>query len=144
MGESFSAITQSAAELFNFENISGLFATLINMLPAPVLALYAEHTVPFLLVAICLLVLLAFEGYRIFKMLMFVGSAAVFGIGGYWYIAPLIPESAKALDLLNMDALIAVLCALLALFLTKCAYSFMIMLLGGAIGYYIGSTYVFD
>ena len=149
MGESIGAVVESAKNLVSpdkiTEMVGGLAGNLFGLSPE-LLALYQEHTVPCLLVAVCLFTLLAFEGYKIFKLLMFVGSSIVFGIGGYWYIAPLIPADFKSMlpNIVNFDALIAILFGLLALFLTKCAYNFMIMVLGGAIGYYIGSTYVFS
>ena len=119
---------------------------LVNMLPAPILELYNTHTVVCLIAVSCLLVLLAFEGYKIFKMILYAGSAAGFGILGFWYIAPMVPENIKTMipAIVEVNVLVAVALALLAIFLCKVAQPLMIMALGGVVGYFAGSTLVYD
>ena len=145
MGESLNAALETAKNFLKLDAIAGKLTELVNMLPAPILELYKTHTVIFLMVAACLLVLLAFEGYKIFKMLLFAGSAIGFGIVGFWYIAPLIPESIKSYvpAILEVNVLVAIALALLAIFLCKIAQPLMIMILGGLTGYFLGSTIVY-
>ena len=145
MGESLNNALETAKNFLKLDAITGKFGELVNLLPAPILELYQTHTVVFMMVAACLLVLLAFEGYKIFKMLLFAGSAIGFGVIGFWYLAPIIPADIKALvpAIVEVDVLIAIVLALLALFLCKVAQPLMIMILGGITGYFVGSTLVY-
>ena len=145
MGESLNAALETAKSFLQFDAIMAKISDLVNLLPAPILELYQTHTVICLMAVACLLALLAFEGYKIFKMLLYVGGALGFGVVGFWYIAPFIPENIKAMvpAVVEVNVLVAILCALLAVFLCKCAYTLMIMLLGGIVGYLVGSTFVY-
>lgn len=146
MGESLNAALESVKNVINLDAITAKINELVNLLPAPVLELYNTHTVLCLVAVACLLVLLAFEGYKIFKMLLYAGGALGFAVVGYWYLAPVIPANIKAMvpEVVEVDVLVAVLCALLAVFLCKCAHTLMIMILGGVVGYFAGSTLVYD
>ena len=146
MGESLNNALETAKNFLQLDAISGKLTELVNLLPAPILELYKTHTVIFMMVVACLLVLLAFEGYKIFKMLLFAGSAIGFGVVGFWYLAPIIPESIKAYvpAIVEVDALVAIALALLAIFLCKVAQPLMIMILGGLTGYLAGSTLVYN
>ncbi len=145
MGESLNTALETAKNFLKLDAITGKFGELVNLLPAPILELYQTHTVIFMMVAACLLVLLAFEGYKIFKMLLFAGSAIGFGIIGFWYLAPVIPADIKAYvpAIVEVDVLVAILLALIAIFLCKVAQPLMIMILGGLTGYLVGSTLVY-
>ena len=146
MGESLNNALETAKNFLHLDAISGKLTELVNLLPAPILELYKTHTVIFMMVVACLLVLLAFEGYKIFKMLLFAGSAIGFGVVGFWYLAPIIPESIKAYvpAIVEVDVLVAIALALLAIFLCKVAQPLMIMILGGLTGYLAGSTLVYN
>lgn len=146
MGESLNNALETAKNFLQLDAISGKLTELVNLLPAPILELYKTHTVIFMMVAACLLVLLAFEGYKIFKMLLFAGSAIGFGVVGFWYLAPIIPESIKAYvpAIVEVDVLVAIALALIAIFLCKVAQPLMIMILGGLTGYLAGSTLVYN
>lgn len=146
MGESLNSVLESVQSFLNFETIATKIDELINMLPAPILELYQTHTVVSLLAVACILALLAFEGYKIFKMALYACSAIIFGLVGFWHIAPNIPDNIKAMipEIVEFNVLIAIVGALLALLICKCAYSLMIMILGGAVGYLVGSTIVYD
>ena len=117
---------------------------LTGLIPAQVFELYAKFRVPALIAAICVLVLLAFEGHKLFKMALHVAIPAGAAIGGYLFLAPAVAGYASALpipDYIEFSALVAIVCALIGLFLSKCAYNFVIMLLGGACGYCFGHFY---
>lgn len=145
MGDSLIKAFEVAKNAIPFDAIAGKLHELVNMLPAPILELYHGHTVIFMMVAAALLALFAFEGYKIFKMLLYAGSAVGFGIIGYWYIAPIIPDFIKAYvpSIVQFDVLVAVALALIALLLCKAAQPLMIMGLGGLSGYFLGSTFVY-
>jgi hypothetical protein len=146
MGESLNTALASLKDVINLDVITAKVGELVNMLPAPILALYQEHKVICLMAVVCALALLAFEGYKLFKMALYVGSAVSFGVVGLWYIAPIIPDNIRALvpAVVEFDVLVAVACALVALLICRCAYTLMIMILGGVVGYFVGSTFVYD
>jgi hypothetical protein len=115
------------------------------MIPAPIMELYEKHNVIFMLAVACLLIMLAFEGYKIFKSLLYVIGAVGFGVAGYWYIAPKVPESISNMipDTMESSVVVAIVCALVAVFICKFAYTAMLAILGGVSGYLLGSMYVF-
>lgn len=145
MGESLINALEVAKNVLHLDAIPGKLTELVNMLPAPILEFYNNHSVIFFMVVAAFLALLAFEGYKIFKMLLFTGSAIGFGILGYWYVAPMVPETIKAYipEIVEVNVLIAVALAFVGLFLCKVAQPFMIMILGGITGYLMGSTFVY-
>lgn len=145
MGESVNKALESVQNVINFDALMAKIGGLVNLLPAPLQEIYNTHTVICLIGVAAVLCLLAFEGYKIFKMLLYAGGAVGFGVVGYWYIAPEVPANIKGMipPIVDADVLIAILCALLAVFLCKCAYTFMIMILGGVCGYFLGSMYVY-
>ncbi len=124
-----------------------LTAEITKLIPPGVLAFYNANTVLCQLGLICIFVLLAIQGYKLFKMAMYAGSAFLFGYFGLKFLAPklapmiggFIPAEAG----IKVDVLIAIVCALIAVILTRVAYNFMIMVLGGALGYYLGSTVIY-
>lgn len=146
MGESLNTALAAVQDVINLDAITAKVSELVNMLPAPILALYQEHTVICLMAVVCALALLAFEGYKLFKMALYVVSAVSFGVVGFWYLAPIIPENIRAMvpEIVEFDVLVAVACALVAFIICRCAYTFMIMILGGVVGYFVGSTVVYD
>ncbi len=99
-----------------------------------------------LLIGACLLTLLAFEGYRLFKMIVYIGSAFLFGYIGYTQLAPALAPQLESVipEMINLNGLVAIVCALLAVFLARCAYQFMILLLGAASGYLVGTVFVYQ
>ena len=145
MGESMNAAVGTLMNALHLDAITASVGNLVNKLPAPILELYKNNTIVCLLAVTCLLVLFAFEGYKIFKMLLFAGSALGFGALGYWVIAPLLPKESNALfpEMVQVDVLVVICLALFAIFLCKVAQPFMIMLLGGIVGYLVGSTFVY-
>lgn len=146
MGESLNSALATVQEVVNLDAIIAKVGELVNLLPAPILALYQEHTVICLMAVVCALGLLAFEGYKLFKMALYAVSAVAFGTVGFWYLAPVIPENIKAMvpEVVEFDVLVAVACALVAILICKCAYTLMIMILGGVVGYFVGSTVVYN
>ena len=115
-----------------------------GMIPPQVFELYAKFRVPALIVAICLLVLVAFEGHKLFKMALHVAIPAGAAVAGYMFLANFVMNYADKIplpDYIQLPALVAIVCALVGLFLSKCAYNFVIMLLGGAFGFAGGYLY---
>ena len=114
-----------------------------GMIPQGVFEFCAKYQNYVLIFAVCLLVLLAFEGHKIFKMLLFVGIPTGCAIVGMKYLAPflsgylghMVPEFA------NFDAIVGVALALVGLFIARCAYNFVVMFLGGAFGFLFGYVY---
>lgn len=125
---------------------NGLIDKLVGMIPAPLMAIYNEHKVLFLLALVCILALVAFEGYRFFRMLTYAGSAFLFGLVGYWYISPMVADTLQPMlpDVLDVHVLVAVVCALVALLLCCIAFNLMIFILGGGAGFMLGTTVVYS
>lgn len=130
----------------SLDTLNGYLDQLIGFLPAPINGYVQQFKVLFAIVAASLFVLLAFEGYKLFKMGMYVIGAAGFGIVGYMFVAPYVRETLTTfladikLSMINPDVLVALLLALFSIFLTRCAYNGMLMLMGLAIGYYVGNN----
>ena len=145
MGDSLNNAFETLKNVLPIDAIVGMLNGLVNSLPAPILELYNSNKIACLIGVVCILALLAFEGYKIFKMVLYAGGALGFGLIGLWYITPVIPADIKAMvpAIVDADVLVAVLMALLALFLCKVAQPLMIMILGGITGYLIGSTFVY-
>lgn len=126
--------------------LTGYVAGVIGLLPPHIVGLIEQYKPLFLLAAICIVSLLAFEGYKLFKMLVYIGGAFAFGYLGITYLTPLIAETVVPMlpANINFPGLVAVVCALIAVFLTRCAYTFMIMVIGGVGGYFLGSTVIYN
>lgn len=131
------AIIGKIGEFFN-----GLVAKAVALVPAQIMDLYNQHKVLVLLALVCLLVLVAFEGYRFFKMLTFAGSAFAFGFVGFWYVAPYLQPSLDPIipDILDYHVTVAVICSLIAVLLCAFAFNFMIFILGAVDGFFFGTT----
>lgn len=102
---------------------------------------------PIATVAIAVLVLFAVQGYKIFKSLVHVIAAVGLGFVGHLYLAPRVcglvesrlPAEFAAVDL---DVIIALVCAMIGLLLAHFAYDFIIFCIGAAAGYLVGYYYV--
>lgn len=101
---------------------------------------------PVATVVIGLLVLLAVQGYKIFKSVIYVISAVGLAFVGHAYIAPKlsgfitphVPESIS----LDVDVAIAFLLAMVGVLLAHVAYNFMVFCIGGGVGFLVGYFYV--
>lgn len=126
--------------------VQGLIAKVIGMIPESVMNIYNQHTVLCMLAAICVLALVAYEGYRFFKAITYTGSAFLFGLVGYWYIAPALADKLQGAipDILNYEATVAVACSALAILLCRYAFNFVILAIGGGAGYILGSGMVYN
>ena len=145
MGDA-AAIFEKVKDVLLVDKVIDKLTGYLGLIPDSVKDFYYGHRDACLIVAICMLVLVAFEGYKLFKMAMYVISASGFAILGHMYLAPMIaPTISNNLNLpefVNVSALIAVVLALVAVFLTRFAFNFMVMVLGGVFGYLVGSVYV--
>ena len=114
-----------------------------GMIPPQVFELYAKFRVPALIVAICLLVLLAFEGHKLFKMALYVLIPTGCAVVGMKYLAPFLSGylAHYVPEFINFDAVVGIALALVGLFIARCAYNFIIMFLGGAFGFLGGYVY---
>ena len=146
MGDNVSTMIEGGISGLSKSIFSDLIPSVMALLPQHIVNLIEMYKPLFLLAAICVLSLLALEGYKIFKMLVYVGGAFAFGYLGITYLAPAIASSVVPMlpsELnINFPGLVAVVCALVAVFLTRCAYTFMIMVIGGVGGYFLGSTVI--
>lgn len=140
------SIIAKAKDLINLDGLVENIKGWTSYIPQPIMDFYNANTAVCSIVIICLLVLVAFEGYRLFKMALYVVSAGAFAIGGFLFIAPEVSSYLDGIipDIVVVDILIAAFLGLLAVFLTRCAYNFMIMLLGAIAGYFVGSMLVVD
>lgn len=136
---------ESAKSWFSIDKLTGLATDLIDKIPDEIMAIYNAHKSICMFAAICLLALIAFEGYKILRMAVFGGGAFLFGIIGFMYLAPNLPESVVDMvpDIVDINALCAVACALAAVLFASFAYNFMIMILGGVAGYFLGSMFLY-
>lgn len=146
MGDKAIALLESAKNLISVESLTAPIDHLLAMIPADVVAIYNNYKTVILLAAICILALFAFEGYKLFKMLIYAGSAFGFAYVGYMYIAPLLAQHVGSYvpEIIDFNILVAVLCGVIAIFLTRFAYNFMIMVLGSAAGYFLGSMLIYE
>lgn len=146
MEEKAMALLENAKNYISIETLTAPLYDLIAMIPPEVIVIYNNYKTVILMAAICLLALFAFEGYKLFKLVVYAGGAFGFAYIGYNFIAPLIAPSVEGIvpDIININALVAVLCAVVAIFLTRFAYNFVIMLLGGGAGYLLGSVAVYN
>ena len=124
----------------------GLLAKLLGMIPESVMNIYNQHTVLCMLAAICILALIAYEGYRFFKAIAYTGSAFLFGLVGYWYIAPALADKLQPMipDILDYKATVAVACSALAIVLCRYAFNFVLLAIGGGAGFILGSGMVYN
>jgi hypothetical protein len=115
-----------------------------GMIPQGVFDFCAKYERYVLILAVCLMVLLAFEGHKLFKMALHVAIPAGAAVLGYMFLAPFVVKYAGALPIpeyVEIPALVAIVCALLGLFISRCAYNFVIMCLGGGCGFLFGYVY---
>ena len=145
MEEKAMALLESAKNLISIETLTAPIYDLIAMIPPEVMAIYNNYKTVVLMAAICLLALFAFEGYKLFKLVVYAGGAFGFAYVGYNFLAPLLAGSVGGMvpDIINFNALVAILCAAVSIFLTRFAYNFMIALLGGGAGYLLGSMFIY-
>ena len=105
-------------------------------------------TTPLALVVAGLLVVFAFEGYKVFKAALYIGSAVALGIVGDVFLAPLVPESFVEMlppnITLDVHGAVAVVCAIAGVLLTRLSIKFMVFVMGGVAGYLVGSLYVVE
>ena len=139
------AALESAKEWFTLDNLTGFANGLVEKIPADLMAFFNAHKSLCMLAAVCLLALIAFEGYKILRMAVFGGGAFLFGYIGFVYLAPFVPESVANMlpDVVDLNALCAVACAVVAVLLASFAYNFTIMILGGIGGYFLGSMFLY-
>ena len=126
--------------------LNDILGSVMGLIPPHIAECIELYKPLFLLAAICILSLIAFEGYKLFKMLVYVGGAFAFGYLGITYLAPELEEyiASKLPENISYPGLVAVACALIAVFLTRCAFTFMIMAIGGVGGYFLGSTVIYN
>ena len=145
MGDKAIALFESWFGSISVESLTAPIYDLIAKIPPEVIAVYNNYKTVIILASICLLALFAFEGYKLFRMAIYAGSAFGFAYVGYMYLAPALHASVAEYipNIINFNAIVALLCAVIAIFLTRFAYNFMIMLIGGASGYLLGSMVVY-
>lgn len=123
--------------------LKGLLAKVLDFIPDSVMNLFDKYKTPILIVLIALCVLVALEGYKIFKGALYVLMSGAFGFVAYKWVAGFVMSKiggmlpAAPLGI-SYEAVIVVLFAIAAVFLVKFAYKFTIMMLGGAVGFVIG------
>ena len=97
-------------------------------------------------VAIGLLVLLAVQGYKIFKSVIYVVAAVGLGFAGHLYLAPKVSGAITARlpegFSLDADVAIAFVCAMIGVLLAHFTYKFIVFLIGGVVGYCVGYFYL--
>ncbi len=114
-----------------------------EMIPDGVFEFCERYKSYVLLAAVCLFVLLAFEGHKLFKMALYVAIPTGCGIAGFKFLAPFLSTylADKIPEFADFNALVAIACALVGLFISRCAYNFVVMFLGGVCGYVFGYAY---
>lgn len=147
------ALPENLGEALSLEQLGGhlgayvgsLVSKLIGMIPAQVMGFYNTHKVLCLLAVICVLGLIAMEGYRFFRGIVYAGSAFLFGLVGFWYLSPMVEGMLKPYipGIVDYHVAVAVACAVVALVLCKVAFNFVLMLLGGGVGYFLGSGIIY-
>ena len=143
--ESMPDLGSIGTSIASFDIIAIIESKIAGLLPAEILTLYTANRAICLLGFAFLLLLIGVQGYKIFKSLLYVAGAVGFAYVGYTYLVPYMPESFVSVLPEGMDAkvIVAVACALIAVFLTRCAFPFMIMILGAGSGYLLGSMVIY-
>ena len=143
MGDAI-AVLEKLKNVLMIDKVIDKIMGYVDLIPDFVKNFYYAHRDICLIVAICLLVLVGFEGYKLFKMALYAGSAAACLYLGKRFLAPLVVGyfESHLPDYIDSDILVGAVCALIAVFLCRCAFNFMIMVLGGACGYFFGALYV--
>ena len=123
--------------------VKGLLAKVLGFIPESVMNLYHQYKTPILVIAIALCVLIALEGYKIFKGTLYVLVPGAFGFVAFKWIAGFVLSKVGGMLPaapfgISYEALIVFVAALAGVFLVKFAYKFTIMMLGGACGFVIG------
>ncbi len=139
------AVAGVMPDVSNLDIVGMLKEKLFSIIPPSWMQLYTAHQVLVTLGLICVLLLLAVKGYKIFKTVLYAGGAFAFAYLGYTFVAPKLPATVTSFvpASLNTNVIVAVLLALIAVFLTRCAYNFMIMVLGGVAGYFLGASVIY-
>ncbi|MBQ8413966.1 MAG: hypothetical protein IJX58_01805 [Clostridia bacterium] len=142
LGSSFSP-DQLLANIKTF--FDGIVEKVVALVPGQVMDIYNTHKVLCILALVCILGVIAFEGYKVFRMVTYAGSAFLFGLIGFWYIAPALEGTLKPMipEMLDYHTLVGVVCALIAIVLCACAFKFAIFIVGGIAGYVLGSGYIY-
>lgn len=101
---------------------------------------------PVATVAIGLLILLAVQGYKIFRSLLYVVAAVGLGFAGHLYLAPrvssIIVSKFPIVNAVDVDVAIAFICAMFGILIVHLTYEFVVFCMGGAAGFLLGYFFV--
>ena len=101
-----------------------------------ILGAYAAYiTFPVVLIAAVVAGVLAFFGYTLFKKCLSLSGAVAFGIIGSSIVAPYIPV---ALPIVNLPAVVGIVCAIIGAILITKAYKLALFVMGAGAGFYAG------
>ena len=144
MGENAIAVWETVKRVLLFDKVVNRFTSYLDLIPQSVINFYNENRVLCLMIAICALALIAFEGYKLFKMALYVVSGSAFAFLAYYYLGGIATQYLGGVipAMIDVKILVAVVGGLIALFLTRFSYNFMLMILGGVCGYFFGYIYV--
>lgn len=146
MAEKVIAFWEKVKDVLLVDKVIDKLLGFIGMIPQELKEFYYEYRAACLIIAIFGFILVAFEGYKLFKMALYVISAGSLGILTYYFVGPFIAQYATKLlpdwGWLDFGAVAAILVALIAILLTRVAYNGMILLLGLACGFGFGYIYL--
>ncbi len=111
-------------------------------LPAEILDLYSKYAVLITLAAIVVLGILAFFGYKIFKVVLTLGCSVGLGFVSHMFLSEIIMNAVgDALpSFIDPTIIVALLFALLGAVLSIVAYKLVVLALGAGVGYLLGGT----
>ena len=117
--------------------VKQLIAKVIAYIPGPIMDFVRGHKDLVFIVMIGLLVLVAFEGYRMVRGCIYVGAGVGLAAVAYIFAGKFIPAEvlAKVPEQLQVKAIIAILCGVIGVVLVKVAYKAVVFFIGAAVGF---------
>ena len=123
--------------------IARVLAKVLTYIPGPIMSFIRDHKDLVLIVLIGLFVLAAFEGYRLVRGCIYAGAGIGCAAVSYILVGKFVPAAllAKVPAQLQVKAIVAILCGIIAVLLVKFAYKIVVFFIGAAVGF-VGGYFV--
>ena len=144
MGETAIAFWEWFRAAFLLDKVYHKLLSYLDLIPDSVKNFYYENRILCYMVAIAGLLLLAFEGYKLFKLGLYVLTGAGFGYLTYLFVGPYAEQvlSDKLPEIIDIKVICGFVVGLIFVLLTKFLYKGIVMILGFGCGCLFGYVYV--
>ena len=144
MGETAIAFWEWFRSAFLLDKVYHKLLSYLDFIPDSVKNFYYENRILCYMVAIAGLFLLAFEGYKLFKLGLYVLTGAGFGYATYALVGPYAEQvlSDKLPEIIDIKVVCGFVVGLIFVLITKFLYKFIVMIIGLGCGYLFGYVYV--